>query len=111
MPADVGQRTYEAHKADYDAIQAKVPAFDKSPLEASVLLISGCQDNQTSADGDRNGLFTQTLLEIWDEGKFRGSYRSFAKNIVKKMPPWQVPNFFSTGAPSREFERQQPFTI
>jgi metacaspase-1 len=111
MPADVGMRTYEAHKDDYDAIQAKVPAFDKSPLEASVLLISGCQDNQTSADGEKNGLFTQTLLEIWAEGKFRGSNRSFAKKIVEKMPPWQTPNFFSAGKPSREFERQQPFTI
>jgi hypothetical protein len=111
MPADVGERTYEAHKDDYDAIQAKVPAFDKSPLETSVLLISGCQDNQTSADGEKNGLFTQTLLEVWDEGKFRGSNRSFAKQIVKTMPPWQTPNFFGAGKPSRAFERQQPFTI
>jgi hypothetical protein len=27
---------------------------------ASVLLISGCQDNQLSGDGDVNGLFTET---------------------------------------------------
>jgi hypothetical protein len=94
-----------------DAIQAKVPAYEKSPIEASVLLISGCQDNQTSADGAKNGLFTQTLLEVWDEGKFRGSYRSFSKRIVKEMPPWQTPNFFTAGKPSRTFEHQQPFTI
>lgn len=111
MPADVGDRTYAAHKAEYDEIQRKVPAFDKSPVEASVLLISGCQDSQTSADGDRNGLFTQTLMKAWDEGRFRGSYRSFAKRIVKDMPPWQAPNFFSAGTPNREFESQQPFTI
>jgi hypothetical protein len=76
-----------------------------------VLLISGCQDSQTSSDGERNGLFTQTLLKVWGEGKFRGSYKHFAKNIVTEMPPWQVPNFFSAGAPSRTFEHQQPFTI
>jgi hypothetical protein len=111
MPTDIQDRTYRAHKDDYDAIQAKVPAFDKSPLEASVLLISGCQDNQTSADGEKNGLFTQTLLQVWDEGNFRGSNRSFAKKIVEKMPFMQTPNFFSAGNPSREFERQQPFTI
>jgi hypothetical protein len=111
MPAEVGQRTYEAHKDEYDAIQKATPAFDKSPLEASVLLISGCQDNQTSSDGDKNGLFTQTLLEVWDKGKFRGSNRGFAKQIVKQMPAWQTPNFFSAGKPSRAFERQHPFTI
>jgi hypothetical protein len=111
MPADVSERTYAAHKAEYDAIQAKVPAYEKSPIEASVLLISGCQDNQTSADGAKNGLFTQTLLKVWDEGKFRGSYRSFSKRIVKEMPPWQTPNFFTAGKPSRTFEHQQPFTI
>jgi metacaspase-1 len=111
MPADVGERTYHAHKDQYDAIQDKVPAFDKSPLEVSLLLISGCQDNQTSADGAKNGLFTQTLLGVWDKGKFRGSNRSFAKRIVEQMPPWQTPNFFSAGKPSRAFERQPPFTI
>jgi metacaspase-1 len=111
MPEDIAQRTYAKHKSLYDGIQKKVPAFDKAPLEVSVLLISGCQDNQTSADGKRNGLFTQTLLKVWDQGQFRGSYRKFAKEIVKNMPPWQVPNFFTAGEPSRKFERQQPFTI
>jgi len=46
MPADVGQRVYQAHKSNYDSIQREVPAFDKSDLGASVLLISGCQDNK-----------------------------------------------------------------
>ncbi len=30
--------------------------------KASILLISGCQDNQLSADGEVNGLFTGELL-------------------------------------------------
>jgi metacaspase-1 len=111
MPADVGKRVYEEHKDEYDAIQKKVPAFDDSPLDTSVLLISGCQDNQTSADGQRNGLFTQTLLEVWNDGKFRGGYRGFAKHIVKKMPAWQTPNLYTAGKPDRAFERQHPFRI
>jgi hypothetical protein len=111
LPADVADRVYKAHQAEYDAIQRAVPAFDDSPIGASVLLISGCQDNQTSADGSRNGLFTQTLLGVWNKGKFRGSNRKFAKDIVKKMPPWQAPNFFPAGPHSASFERQRPFTI
>jgi hypothetical protein len=111
MPAEVGRRTYQAHKAEYDEIQRNVPAFDASPVAASVLLISGCQDNQTSADGAKNGLFTQTLLEVWDGGKWKGSYRRFAKRIVGRMPPYQTPNLFTAGTPSAEFERQQPFAV
>jgi hypothetical protein len=75
-----------------------------------VLLISGCQDNQLSADGAVNGLFTQTLLQVWNGG-FQGDYRRFQQAIVALMPPTQVPNYYVVGAPSPEFERQQPFSI
>ena len=36
------------------------------------ILISGCQDNQTSMDGDRNGAFTEALLRVWADGAFTG---------------------------------------
>ena len=42
-----------------------------------MVLISGCQDNQTSADGDFNGLFTSKLLNVWNEGKFKKGHRAF----------------------------------
>jgi hypothetical protein len=111
MPADVQDRNYSDHQAEYDAIQKDNPAFDAAEIPASVLLISGCQDNQTSSDGDRNGLFTQTLLKVWNDGKFKGGYRTFAKQIVAEMPPWQTPNFFTAGTPNRRLERQHPFTV
>ena len=31
-------------------------------FKPAVILISGCQDNQTSMDGDHNGAFTEQLL-------------------------------------------------
>jgi hypothetical protein len=111
MPSDVCARDYQNRRADYDRIQQQVNAFDKTDIGASVLLISGCQDNQTSADGDRNGLFTETLKSVWDDGAFKGSYKRFAKGIVAKMPPWQTPNYFTAGTPNPAFEGQQPFTI
>lgn len=111
MPADVVPKAYEANKEVYDEIQASLPSGDKADVGASVLLISGCQDNQTSADGKRNGLFTQTLLKVWNDGKFKGGYRTLAKKIVGQMPPWQSPNYYLAGRPSREFERQRPFTF
>ena len=42
-------------------------------MKSSVLLISGCQDNQLSQDSTFNG----KLKTVWNGGTFRGSYRRF----------------------------------
>jgi hypothetical protein len=68
-------------------------------------------DNQTSADGDHNGLFTGTLLNVWNNGNFKGDYRKFRKDIVNLMPPDQTPNYYRAGVPDPKFEKQTPFTI
>jgi len=111
MPPDVALRTYRAHKAMYDRIQRSLKPNAQARVGAAVLLLSGCQDNQESADGDFNGLFTGTLLRVWKEGTFSGSHRDFHRAIVRLMPPDQTPNYFTVGAPDRTFERQRPFTV
>ena len=111
MPDEYIQSVYEAHKDEYDEIQKSVPPLESADVKASVLLTSGCQDNQTSLDGDKNGLFTQNLLEVWDDGKFHGGYRTFHKQIARAMPPWQSPNFFTVGAAPGKFATQHPFTV
>jgi len=111
MPREVALRRYRAHRAMYDKRQRSVKPDAEEALRASTILISGCQDNQLSLDGDFNGLFTATLLRVWNEGRFRGDYRKFHQAIRRNMPPDQTPNFFTTGAPNRLFERQSPFTV
>ena len=111
MPRHVQDATYAAHQTLYDKIQKGLPAGSRVSIGASVVLISGCQDNQTSADGAKNGLFTEKLLKVWKGGKFKGSLRQFHREIVKQMPPAQTPNYFRTGAPSASFERKKPFTL
>lgn len=112
MPPDVALRTYRQNKKFYDPILRDVK-LQKSmeAVTASVILISGCQDNQLSADGSFNGLFTGTLLSVWNDGKFKKGYTSFQKAIEKKMPPDQTPNFFFIGTPNRRFRYQMPFTV
>ena len=73
--------------------------------------MSGCQDNQTSADGDRNGLFTGTLRQVWDDGAFAGGYRKLLTEVKAAMPPWQSPNFLRLNDPRRTFNRERPFSI
>lgn len=112
MPPDVALRTYRANKAFYDKIlKEKGEGKAAAKLKASVLLISGCQDNQLSQDGAFNGLFTAQLLRVWKNGIFRGDYRGFHKSIVKRMPPDQTPNCFWAGQADPVFEAQKPFTV
>ncbi len=112
MPMEVAVRTYRDNKKFYDPI-LKDPQLKESrdAVKAAVILISGCQDNQLSADGTFNGLFTANLLQVWNEGKFKKGYRAFRRAIVNRMPPDQTPNYFRVGEINRTFEKQKPFTI
>lgn len=112
MPDTIALRTYRNNKGMYDAIMKTLPKDDpRGTMKATVLLISGCQDNQLSSDGTFNGLFTANLLRVYNGGKFRRSYRSFHSAIQKRMPPIQSPNYSVVGVPSREFERHIPFKV
>lgn len=116
MPQEVAMKTYLNNKAMYDHIVQGVRNRREShppKMKAWTLLISGCQDGQLSSDGTFNGLFTGTLLQVWDGGRFRGSYRQFYSKILRSMPPNQTPKYFIQGPVDgrRDFERQPPFTL
>jgi hypothetical protein len=111
MPPDVALRTYRANRVFYDRILRNIKKDAEEAVKASVLLISGCQDNQLSADGDFNGLFTSQLLRVWKSGVFKGNYKKFHQAIVRRMPPDQTPNYFRVGRIDPKFEAQRPFTI
>jgi hypothetical protein len=111
MPQDVMLATYRKNSKRYDDIQAEHPSGEKAEIGARVLLISGCQDDQLSLDGFSNGLFTETLKTIWDEGAWKGPYPDFHKEIVSKMPKKQQPNFMQVGEANPEFDQQEPFTV
>jgi hypothetical protein len=111
MPTYVMRKVQDAHAKLYRDIQDAHPAAETIKVKASVLLISGCMDNQLSRDGDRNGLFTGTLRTVWNGGKFKLGYRKFRDVIVSKMPADQTPNYSAIGAANTGFEAQVPFTI
>jgi hypothetical protein len=111
LPANVRWPAYLAQKDTYDKIQDSTRPFHEADVVATVLLISGCQDDQTSADGDRNGLFTGTLLGVWKEGAFSGDYPDLAQATADRMPLEQQPNYLRVSKPNAEFEHEHPFTI
>jgi hypothetical protein len=133
LPGPVAMRTYRDHRAFYDQLQRGVAAaagarpvepdsalaqLAVSPrletlaarLKASVILISGCQDNQSSYDGEQNGAFTEKLLAVWDLGRFSGNYASLHAQIRARMPAYQTPNLFVLG-PVARFLKQPPFSV
>lgn len=105
------RRSIEKNGGLYGTLQRLIGRDVDDGVQASVILISGCQDNQLSADGDGNGLFTETLLKVWNDGGFSGDYRAFHKAILDLMPSTQSPNYFTTGASNPTFEAQHPFTL
>jgi metacaspase-1 len=111
MPQEVILPTYRNNKDFYDEILKNLQPESREQARAAILLFSGCQENHLSADGDFNGLFTAQLLRVWREGTFTGDYPKFYKEIRKRMPPDQTPNYFRTGQVNKQFEAQTPFTI
>ncbi len=112
MPLDVMAKTYREHKELYDGIQQDMPDSEHTDPAATVLLLSGCKDEQTSLDGMSNGLFTETLRKTWDDGAWDGGgYAAFCAAIVAQMPDDQTPQYSRVGAPNDAFEQQSPFTV
>jgi hypothetical protein len=134
MPPAVAIRTYREHQAFYNKLQhdvakaaGKAAAADPDSVlaqlavsprltaiakkfNASVVLISGCQDNQTSMDGEHNGAFTEQLLKVWNHATYKGTYAKFHAAVKAGLPASQTPNLFTLGAAAR-FLRQQPFSV
>lgn len=133
MPPAVAMRVYREHQAFYDKLQADVAVgAGRAPVdpdaalalvavsprltaivgrfEAAVILISGCQDNQTAMDGEFNGAFTEKLLLVWRDGRFVGNYATFQARIRALLPPTQSPNLYALG-PAGAFLKQQPFSL
>jgi metacaspase-1 len=111
LPPAVQKETNVQNEALYKSIQKEHSKGDREAIGASILLISGCEDKQLSADGAKNGLFTGTLLKVWARGRFKGGYKRFYRQIAQQMPLYQHPNYFKVGAKNAQFERQSPFTI
>ncbi|MEO8278620.1 MAG: caspase family protein [Ideonella sp.] len=133
MPPAVARRVYDDHQDFYDKLQREVAeqageagvdpdaaltlvgaAGNASKVvgtfKPSVLLIAGCQDNQTSMDGDFNGAFTEQLLKVWNRGAFTGNYKTFHARIKSSLPPSQSPNLFALGK-AAAFVKQKPFSV
>ena len=106
------ETTIDLYKKNQDSFIERSSSSEKTlQIKASLVLLSGCQDNQESLDYPDQGLFTKHLKTVWDNGSYQHGYRHFLKDIAKGMPPTQSPNFYVAGENNPEFIAESPFTI
>lgn len=110
MPDDKIAAAYNALRDRYDEIQLDLARYEAT-IDASVRLLSGCQDNQLSGEIGGNGLFTAALKSVWDNGNFDGNYDAFHQAILTQMPEDQQPNHRIEGVPDPVFDAEHPFKV
>jgi metacaspase-1 len=110
-PPVIQQAVLAGRRDLYEAIRARTPSRDDVTVDSSVILISGCQDDQSSMEVNGHGVFTAAVLEQWNGGAFVGDYAALHQAVLRSMPPSQTPNLLTIGTRWVEFERQIPFTV
>jgi hypothetical protein len=120
FPENEAERVYTEHKSMYLKVKEEAAEFLDKELKASVKLIAGCQDIESSyvLPGDQNSLLTKELNRVWDAGQFIGTTEEFFNEIKKSVETqahqnriWQTPNLYDIGKENPDFNAQRPFGI
>ena len=85
-----------------------------SGMNAQLIHFGACRDGQASAGYPLGGAFTLALNEIWNNGRFSGTYREFyevIKKRLKKAGELQVPQFNKYGNVQPDFLNSKPFSL
>lgn len=81
-------------------------------MEAGLIHMSGCRDDQLSAGPADGGAMTKALVRAWDNGNFDGNYQQFVNAIRANInSPSQTPEYHEYGNVSDGFRNQKPFTV
>jgi metacaspase-1 len=108
---------YKTHKAKYDQHLAFVPSPAKVKIPASVVLLAGCSDSQQAIAIARSGrklsLFTDELLTVYNKKNLTYTHANFLEAVRRRIPARlrQFPNYYTTGAVNKRFNKQPPFLI
>lgn len=109
LPLAKSEAIYKNRQAMFDSLQQLAGPAETAKVGASIILISGCRDDQVSYDGPVNGAFTTQVLNVWNRGAFNGTYRQFQEQVSTALGGQQSPQYFLAGSVDRTFERMRPF--
>ena len=120
FPEELAKEVYLEHKDFYIAAKETAATLKDKEIKATVKLISGCQDDESSfvLPQHDNSLLTVELNRVWDSGQFLGSTADFFENIkegvvaiAQKSKVVQQPNYYTIGKDNDAFDKQKPFGI
>ena len=108
MPPILSTKAYQQNEKFYDALQKNLKAVKLSG--SSIIAMHACQHNQAAMEGKENGVFTEHLLWLWNQGSYQGNYVRFYEHIVARMPSSQTP-LMKTYGDVAAFLLQPPFSL
>ena len=115
IPPDVQARVLQGAAWAKGIVSFQTPTANPPATKAAVILLSACGASETTAEGLRNGVFTEKLLEVWNNGAFPGTYQVFREEIQRALrngrPPWtQSPVLVPVGSAGGSLKGARPFT-
>ncbi|WP_420130135.1 caspase family protein [Longimicrobium sp.] len=100
-----------AEAPDYTRSCIGAPPHDTDGIHASVLLLASAREDQKAEDG----LFTHHLMDLWNEGRFPGTYcdlhRLVRDRVAAERGPRQEPQILMLGSPDPGFPLQRAFSL
>ncbi|HEX2533226.1 MAG TPA: S8 family serine peptidase [Chitinophagaceae bacterium] len=82
-----------------------------SGVKAAVKLLAACQDDEETLDGERNGIFTEAFIGLFQQEAYRGATAEALIDAVSNRYFFPKPNFFQYGAIIESFDQSFPFDI
>ncbi|CAA6812296.1 MAG: Metacaspase [uncultured Sulfurovum sp.] len=120
FPDEEAKKVYFEHKSFYLEVKGLASKSKGLEVKASVKLIAGCQDDESSyvLPADENSLLTRELNRVWDAGQFVGTTVDFFEQIKEGVERiandnkiYQKPNLYNIGKCNERFNTQKPFGI
>ena len=117
---DEAKSIYLERKEYYDEIKERASRAKESEIKATVVLIAGCEDDESSHifPPDENSVLTVGLNEVWSEGNFEGTTVEFFDEVKErvvnkafKKKKFQTPKLSTVGRDNEAFKVQRPFVI
>ncbi|RPD39909.1 S8 family serine peptidase [Chitinophaga barathri] len=96
----------------YEPIQKKYRKTKQaSNVKAAVKLMAACQDDQTTYDGEANGIFTEAFIHLFDQPSMQKATAETLIDEIREKYYFPRPNFFQYGGIIPAFDTAFPFTI
>lgn len=96
----------------YEPLQKKYrKTAQAANVKAAVKLMAACQDDQTTYDGETNGIFTEAFIQLFEQPSMKKATAEILIDEIREKYYFPRPNFFQYGSIIPSFDAAFPFTI